>query len=107
MDLSQLTRTGDFEWQIAPHGAMRVPALIYADEQLVADMDEKVYEQVCNVAMLPGNETADDGHGLRDGRLGHRVDGDLHRAAALSVCRHVAQHHHERNESCGSSDRIP
>ncbi len=33
---------------------MRVPGIIYADESLVRDMDRKVYEQVCNVAMLPG-----------------------------------------------------
>jgi len=33
---------------------MRVPAIIYADEALIAAMDNKVYEQVTNVAMLPG-----------------------------------------------------
>jgi tRNA-splicing ligase RtcB len=33
---------------------MRVPAVIYADEQLIKDMDDKVREQICNVAMLPG-----------------------------------------------------
>lgn len=33
---------------------MRVPAIIYADENLIRDMDEKVYEQAANVAMLPG-----------------------------------------------------
>lgn len=33
---------------------MRVPALIYADEELIRAMDDKVREQVCNVAMLPG-----------------------------------------------------
>jgi len=35
-------------------GNMRVPAVIYADEQLIKDMDDKVREQICNVAMLPG-----------------------------------------------------
>ncbi|MGD8809361.1 MAG: RtcB family protein [Gammaproteobacteria bacterium] len=54
MDLSHLTQVGDYEWEIAPHGAMRVPALIYADAALIADMDDKVYEQVSNVAKLPG-----------------------------------------------------
>lgn len=35
-------------------GAMRVPAVIYASEPLVRDMDEKVREQAVNVATLPG-----------------------------------------------------
>src|SRR5688500_20353438 len=33
---------------------MRVPAVIFATESLIRDMDEKVYEQVTNVATLPG-----------------------------------------------------
>jgi len=33
---------------------MRVPAVIYADEALIQAMDEKVYEQLTNVATLPG-----------------------------------------------------
>src|SRR3970040_2541520 len=33
---------------------MRVPAIIYASEALMRDMDHKVYEQVVNVATLPG-----------------------------------------------------
>jgi len=33
---------------------MRVPAIIYADENLLRDMDDKVYEQAANVASLPG-----------------------------------------------------
>lgn len=33
---------------------MRVPAVIYADESLIRNMDDKVREQICNVAMLPG-----------------------------------------------------
>src|SRR5690606_35224049 len=35
-------------------GAMRVPAVLYADEQLLDDMDDKVRWQLCNVASLPG-----------------------------------------------------
>lgn len=31
-----------------------MPAIIYADEQLIRDMDDKVREQITNVAMLPG-----------------------------------------------------
>jgi len=54
MDLSRFERHGEHEWHIAPHGAMRVPGVIYASEDLVRDMDDKVYEQVTNVATLPG-----------------------------------------------------
>jgi tRNA-splicing ligase RtcB len=33
---------------------MRVPGVIYADESLIRDMDDKVYTQTANVAALPG-----------------------------------------------------
>jgi tRNA-splicing ligase RtcB len=54
MDLSRFTRVDETTWRIEPHGAMRVPAIIYADEKLMRDMDDKVYDQATNVAMLPG-----------------------------------------------------
>ena len=54
MDLSFFERAGDFEWRIPKSGKMRVPAVIYADETLIRDMDDKVGEQVTNVAALPG-----------------------------------------------------
>jgi tRNA-splicing ligase RtcB len=54
MDLNLLKRRSDNEWEIAQHGAMRVPAVIYASEALMRDMDHKVYEQAVNVATLPG-----------------------------------------------------
>ena len=54
MDLSLLHRRSEFSWEIEPLGAMRVPGLIYATEDLVRAMDHKVYEQVVNVASLPG-----------------------------------------------------
>jgi tRNA-splicing ligase RtcB len=54
MDLARLARKSDVEWWIEPHGAMRVPAVIFGDEALVRGMDDKVYEQVTNVATLPG-----------------------------------------------------
>jgi tRNA-splicing ligase RtcB len=58
MDLSRLERWSDSEWRIPATGAMRVPGIIYATEALVRDMDEKVFEQVTNVATLPGIEQA-------------------------------------------------
>ncbi|MGE5241144.1 MAG: RtcB family protein [Bacteroidota bacterium] len=54
MDIALFSRHSEYQWEIAPHGAMRVPAIIYADETLIREMDHKVYEQVCNVATLPG-----------------------------------------------------
>ena len=54
MDLSRLRKIDDYTWQVDPHGAMRVPAIFYADATLLEQMDQKVYEQACNVAMLPG-----------------------------------------------------
>ena len=54
MDPGRFTRIDATTWRIEPEGAMRVPAIIYADEQLIRDMDDKVYVQAANVAMLPG-----------------------------------------------------
>jgi len=54
MDLARFTRVDATTWRVEPHGAMRVPAIIYADESLLRDMDDKVYEQATNVATLPG-----------------------------------------------------
>jgi tRNA-splicing ligase RtcB len=54
MDPARFTRVDETTWRIEPHGPMRVPAIIYADENLIRDMDDKVYEQAVNVAMLPG-----------------------------------------------------
>ncbi len=54
MDVNRFTRVDATAWRIEPYGAMRVPAIIYADENLIRDMDDKVYEQAANVATLPG-----------------------------------------------------
>ena len=54
MDFNLLERRSDHEWVIPQQGAMRVPAVIYASEALIRDMDRKVYDQAVNVAMLPG-----------------------------------------------------
>jgi tRNA-splicing ligase RtcB len=54
MDVTRLQQKNENEWWIAPHGRMRVPGVIFASEPLIREMDAKVYEQVSNVAMLPG-----------------------------------------------------
>jgi len=54
MDPARFTHVDRTTWRIEPYGAMRVPAIIYADADLIRDMDDKVYEQAVNVATLPG-----------------------------------------------------
>ena len=54
MELELLKRRSEYAWEIPKQGAMRVPAVIYADEALMREMDRKVYEQAVNVATLPG-----------------------------------------------------
>lgn len=58
MDRKSLERHSEFEWWIKPTGSMRVPGIIYAGERLIEEMDEKVREQVMNVAALPGIQRA-------------------------------------------------
>ncbi|MFM9844912.1 MAG: RtcB family protein [Dongiaceae bacterium] len=54
MDMSHWSKVSEFEWRVEPFGAMRVPAILYATAGLIAEMDEKVFEQITNVAALPG-----------------------------------------------------
>jgi tRNA-splicing ligase RtcB len=54
MDLTRFERVSATEWRLPPQGAMRVPAVLYASETLVREMDDKVAEQMANVAALPG-----------------------------------------------------
>jgi tRNA-splicing ligase RtcB (3'-phosphate/5'-hydroxy nucleic acid ligase) len=54
MELSRLHQVSASEWRLEPEGAMRVPAVVYGDESLIAAMDDKVLEQIGNVARLPG-----------------------------------------------------
>jgi len=54
MDLTLFTRRSEHEWEIHQHEGMRVPAVIFASEALIREMDQKVYEQAVNVAKLPG-----------------------------------------------------
>ncbi len=69
MDSSQLTQRGEFEWEIPASGAMRVPGVIFASRELIEAMDEKVREQVVNVAKLPGIVTAS--YALPDAHWGY------------------------------------
>ena len=53
----QLEKIDDFRWMIprSYKPGMRVPGLIYADEELLKDIrSDRAPEQVANVAFLPG-----------------------------------------------------
>jgi tRNA-splicing ligase RtcB len=54
--LDAVRRISDTAWEIPASfkPGMRVPARIYATEKLLRDMDATVFEQVTNVATLPG-----------------------------------------------------
>jgi tRNA-splicing ligase RtcB len=54
MDLSRLKRVSDVAWEVPQAGPMRVPGVIFATQDLMEGMDDKVLEQVVNVATLPG-----------------------------------------------------
>jgi tRNA-splicing ligase RtcB len=69
MDLSRLVRIAEREWQLAPEGGMRVPAIVYGDAELVAEMDDKVLGQIGNVARLPGIVGA--AHAMPDAHWGY------------------------------------
>jgi tRNA-splicing ligase RtcB len=54
--LEKLQKISDTVWELPPtyKDGMRVPARIIATEKLVREMDEAVYQQISNVATLPG-----------------------------------------------------
>ena len=58
MQLKKFKKLNDFEWEIPKTGEMLVPGKIFASKRLIEDMDEKVWEQVSNVACLPGIQKA-------------------------------------------------
>jgi len=69
MDTAAFTKISETLWRIEPTGAMHVPAVIHADEQLITQMDDKVREQLTNVARLPGIVGA--AHAMPDAHWGY------------------------------------
>ena len=69
MNLLGVRRESECRWVIEATGAMRVPAILYADEPLLRAMDDKVREQLCNVATLPGIVGA--AHAMPDAHWGY------------------------------------
>ncbi|CAF0689861.1 RtcB family protein [Candidatus Methylacidithermus pantelleriae] len=58
MDKSVLQRRGPCKWELPAGESRRVPVVIFATEELLEEMDQKVLEQASNVASLPGIQKA-------------------------------------------------
>ena len=55
MDLERLEQTGPWAWRVKREpGEARAEAVLYGDAELLRTMDDKVLEQITNVARLPG-----------------------------------------------------
>jgi tRNA-splicing ligase RtcB len=54
MKIQDLKKVNDYQWEVPRSGDMKVPGEIFSSAQLIEEMDEKVKEQVSNVACLPG-----------------------------------------------------
>jgi tRNA-splicing ligase RtcB len=55
VDLERLEQTGPWSWRVKPEpGPARAEAVLYGDAELLRTMDNKVLEQITNVARLPG-----------------------------------------------------
>ena len=54
--IDAMKRISDTVWElpVSYKQGMRVPARIYGTEKLIREMDETVYDQITNVATLPG-----------------------------------------------------
>jgi tRNA-splicing ligase RtcB len=51
----EIERLDDMRWRIPPTGAMRVPGIVFASEGLmVKAREDRAFQQVANVAQLPG-----------------------------------------------------
>ncbi|MEX1081777.1 MAG: RtcB family protein [Halofilum sp. (in: g-proteobacteria)] len=50
----ELQRISAYHWRIEPSGSMRVPVVVYADDELARSMDTRALVQACEVAQLPG-----------------------------------------------------
>ncbi len=54
MFAQKLQKQAEAQWRIEPFDRMLVPVVVFADEELIREMDEQVYQQAANVAALPG-----------------------------------------------------
>lgn len=55
MEKIEVKKVSEYEWKIEKEGKMKVPAIVYASEKLLADMQKDItLQQIKNVAMLQG-----------------------------------------------------
>src|SRR5437016_825466 len=86
----QLKKISDSVWELPASykQGMRVPARIIATEKLVREMDEAVYEQISNVATLPGIARyalcMPDGHSGYGFPIGGVAAMDVHEGGVIS-----------------------
>src|SRR5216110_1961573 len=88
--VEQLKKISDSVWELPASykQGMRVPARIIATEKLVREMDEAVYEQISNVATLPGITRyalcMPDGHSGYGFPIGGVAAMDVHEGGVIS-----------------------
>src|SRR6185295_9203455 len=88
--IDSLRKISDTVWELPPSykDGMRVPARIIATEKLVREMDEAVYQQISNVATLPGIARyalcMPDGHSGYGFPIGGVAAMDVHQGGVIS-----------------------
>jgi tRNA-splicing ligase RtcB (3'-phosphate/5'-hydroxy nucleic acid ligase) len=88
--IDNLRKVSDTVWElpVTYKGGMRVPARIIATEKLVREMDEAVYQQISNVATLPGITRyalcMPDGHSGYGFPIGGVAAMDVHEGGVIS-----------------------
>src|SRR5947207_8428945 len=88
--IDNLQKISDTVWELPANykDGMRVPARIVATEKLVREMDEAVYQQISNVATLPGITRyalcMPDGHSGYGFPIGGVAAMDVHEGGVIS-----------------------
>ena len=54
MNKAGLIKQSEWAWEVPRTGSMLVPGFLFASDSLIEELDDKVYEQLSNVASLPG-----------------------------------------------------
>jgi tRNA-splicing ligase RtcB (3'-phosphate/5'-hydroxy nucleic acid ligase) len=52
--MNKIKKRSGYQWFIEPSEKMRVPFIIFGDDDIIKSLDENVYKQGTNVASLPG-----------------------------------------------------
>src|SRR5438876_7956415 len=92
--IDKVRKVSDTVWEIPVtyKEGMRVPARIIATEKLMREMDEAVYEQISNVATLPGITRyafcMPDGHSGYGFPIGGVAAMDVHEGGGISARGH-------------------